>query len=84
MFWHPTRPEIEEWFGLKLQEFAEIENQNPKLSMSNWLDRYIHDGPHEWFFCEFPVILYECLAKFAFKKKKFQGGEPTYWTLELI
>ena len=52
--------------------------------MGNWLDRYIHDGPHEWFFCEFPVILHEWLGNFASKKKKFQGGEPTSWTLELI
>ena len=84
MFWHPTQLEIEEWFGLKLPEFAETENQNPKLSMRNWLERYIHNGPHEWFFCEFPIILYEWLAKFTSKKTNFQGGEPTSWNLELI
>ena len=48
------------------------------------MDRYIHDGPHEWFFYEFLVILYEWLVKFASKKKNFQGGELTSWTLELI
>ena len=48
------------------------------------MDRYIHDGPHEWFLCEFPIILYEWLAKFASKKNNFQGGEPTSWTPELI
>ena len=84
MFWHPTRPEIEGWFDLKLRAFVEAKNQNPKLLTSKWLDRYIHDGPHEWFFCEFPIILYEWLVKFAYKKKNFQGGEPTSWTLELI
>ena len=52
--------------------------------MGHWLDRYIHDGPHEWFFCEFPVLLHEWLAKFAKRKTHFQGGEPTSWTPELI
>ena len=84
MFLHQTRPEIEGWFDLKLREFAEAKNQNSKMSTRNWLDRYIHDGPHEWFFCDFPIILYEWLLKFTSKKKKFQGGEPTSSTLELI
>ena len=84
MFWHPTRPEIEEWFGIKLKDFAEAENQNLKLSTSNWLDRYIHDCPHELFFYDFPIILHEWMAKLASKKKKFQGGEPTSSTPELI
>ena len=52
--------------------------------MGHWLDRCIHDGPHEWFFCEFPVLSHEWLAKFTKKKTNFQGGEPTSWTLELI
>ena len=55
-----------------------------KLSMSNWLDRYINDGPHKWFFYEFPIILHEWLVNFASKKKNFQGGEQTSWTSELI
>ena len=84
MFSHPTQPKIEGWFDLKLQEFAEAKNQNIKLSTGHWLDRYIHDGPHEWFFCEFPVLLHEWLEKFTSKKTNFQGGEPTSWTLELI
>ena len=84
MFWNPNQLKIEEWFGLKLREFAETKNHNLKLSTGNWLDRFIHDGPHEWFFCEFPVILYEWLAKFTSKKKNFQGGEPTSQTPDLI
>ena len=84
MFWHPNQLEIEGWFDLKLWEFAKAENQNPKLSTGHWLDRYIHDGPHEWFFCEFHVLLHEWLEKFTSKKTNFQGGESTSWTLELI
>ena len=79
-----THSKIEGWFDIKLQEFVESKNQNLKLSMGHWLDKYIHDGPHEWFFCEFPVVLYEWLAKFSSKKKKIQGGEPTSWTPKLI
>ena len=75
MFSHPTQPEIKGWFDLKLWEFSIAENWNPKFSMRHHMDRYIHDGPHEWFFCEFPVLLQEWLAKFTKKKTKFQGGE---------
>ena len=82
MFWHLTRPEIEGWFDLKLREFAEAENQSLKLSKSHWLDIYIYDCPHEWFFCEFLVILCEWFTKFNSKKIKFQGGELTSWTPE--
>ena len=49
-----------------------------------WLERYIHDSPHEYFFCKFPIILYEWLSRFTYKKINFQGGEPTSWTPELI
>ena len=84
MFWHPTQSKIEGWCDLKLQDFAKAENQNPKLSTGHWLDRYIHDGPHEWFFCEFPILLQEWLEKFTKKKTNFQGGESTSQTPELI
>ena len=84
MFWHPTRLDIEGWFDIKLREFVEAKNQNMKLSMGHWLDRYIHDDPHEWFFCEFPILLHDWMAKLISKKTKFQGGELTSWTLELI
>ena len=72
MFWHPTRLEIEGWFDLKLWHLAKVEYQTPNLSTSQWLDRYIHDGPHEWFFCEFLVLLQEWLAKFTKWKKNFK------------
>ena len=84
MFWHPNRLEIEGWFDLKLQEFVEDENQNPNLSMSHWLDIYIHEGPHKCFFCEFPVVLYDWLENFTSKKTNFQGGELTSWAPEMI
>ena len=75
--WNPTKPEIKYWFDLKLREFFEAENQTPKLSITNWLARYIYDGAYEWFFYEFPIIMYLWLAWFTYKKKNHQGGEPT-------
>ena len=84
MFWHPTQLEIEDWFDQKLWDFTETENQSPKLLTNQCLARYIHDGPHEWYFCEFLVLLHEWLTKFAKRKMNFQGGDPTSWTPELI
>ena len=84
MFWHRDQPEIEGWFDLKLREFAEAENKNLKLSTGHQMDRYIHNGPHKWFFCEFPVLLHEWSENFAKWKTKFEGREPTSWTPELI
>ena len=84
MLWHPTKLEIQDWFNLRLQEFAKAENQNPKLTTDAWLARYIHDGPHKWFLCEFPIILYEWLVRFAYKKHNFQGGESASQTPKLI
>ena len=84
MLWHPTKLEIEDWFDLNLQQFAKIENQNPKLSTTKWLNIYIYDHPYEWFFCEFSVVLYECLAWFTYNKNNHQGGEPKSWTLGMI
>ena len=52
--------------------------------IDKWLEKYIHDGPHEFFFSKFPIILYKCLARFTYRKKNFQGGESTSWTPELI
>ena len=52
--------------------------------MNKWLVRCIHENPHEYFFYEFPIILYEWLAWFTYNKTNFQGGEPTTWTPKLI
>ena len=82
--WHLTRLEIQGWFDQKLEEFAEGENQNLGLTTNKWLEKYMHNGPQEYFFCEFHIILYERLAHFTYKKMNVQRGEPTSWTPELI
>ena len=75
--WHPTLLELQDWFDQKQREFVEVENQNLGLTTNKWLVRYIYESPHEYLFSEFPIILYEWLALFTYKKTKFQGGETT-------
>ena len=38
---------------------------------------YIHEGPYDYFFFELSVILYKWLVRLTYRKKNFQGGEPT-------
>ena len=52
--------------------------------MDKWLARYIHNDPHEYFFYEFLIILYEWLTQFTYHKTNFQRGEPMSLTPELI
>ena len=49
-----------------------------------WLEEYMHDGPHEYFFSEFLIILNEWLTWLTYPKKHFQGGETMSWTPKLI
>ena len=41
-------------------------------------------GIHEIFFSEFPVVLYEWLARLVTQNTNCQGGEPKEWTPQLI
>ena len=84
MLWHLAKLEIQDWFDLRLREFIEAKNQNLRMMTNAWLARYIHDGPHKWIFYEFPIILYEWLARFTYKKHNLQRGELTSQTPELI
>ena len=84
MLWHPTRPEIQYWFYNKAEEFAAEENKNPRVTTKEWLGRYLYFYLLEYFFIEFPIILYEWLAQLTYQKMNFQRGEPTFWTPELI
>ena len=57
--WHLTRSKIQDWFDQKIWEFIEKENQNPRMTTDKWLEEYMHNGPHEYFFYEFIIILYD-------------------------
>ena len=81
MLWHPTKWKIQDWFDQKIREFAKKENHNPRLMMNRyWLEEYMHDGPHKYFFSEFLIFVYEWLEQLTYCKKYFQGGEETSWT----
>ena len=62
MFWHLTRPEIQDWFYQKAHDFSKKENQNPGLMTNQWLAEYLHSSPHEYFFFELTIILYKWLV----------------------
>ena len=55
--WNPTKKEIEEWWDLKLHEFAVQENRNLQVSEEDWVDRYIFIDIQEIFFVSFLVEL---------------------------
>jgi len=60
MIWYMMKPKIREWITQKENEFFEAKNEL-RLSMEDWLDRYIFVSIHELFFAEFPIILYKWL-----------------------
>ena len=77
MLWHLTRPEIQYWFDQKDREFAVEEIQNSGLMTEEWLGLYLCYDIHDYFFSEFPIILYEWMVQLIYGKENFQGGEPT-------
>lgn len=64
-FWNPSKEEIQQWVELKEKEFAERENRNPRLSVKDWLQRYLFTDLHESFFATFPSELYAWLSRLA-------------------
>jgi hypothetical protein len=63
MPWNPTKVEIEIWLRTKEQDFAQKENQNPKLTPRQYLDKYMFSDLHEVFFSDFPHLLHEWLLR---------------------
>ena len=62
-FWHPSKEEIENWVESKERVFAERENINPRISIEEWLQRYVFTDLHEIFFATFPIDLHEWLSR---------------------
>ena len=57
MFYHPTKPEIQDWVDSKALEFAREESDRSRLNPTKWWERYIYTDIHEILFCEFHVLL---------------------------
>jgi hypothetical protein len=83
-FWHPLREEIENWVEVKEKEFAEKENKNPRLSIEEWLERYIFTDLHEIFFATSPSELHAWLSRLAENKTSTRSDRPLEWTPEVI
>ena len=76
--------EIEAWVDQKKRDFLQEENRVLRLNLLEWLGKYVYSYIHEIFFVDFPTILNEWLVRLTFKKRCFQGGDPRFWTLEVL
>ena len=83
-FWHPSKEEIENWVESNEKEFTEQENRNPRLSVEDWLQRYIFIDLHEIFFSTFPSKLHAWLSRLAKNKTSTRSDKTVEWTLEAI
>lgn len=83
-FWHPSKEEIKNWIESKEKEFAKQENRNPRLSIEDWLQRYVFIDLHEIFFTTFPSKLHAWLLRLAERKTSTHSDRPTEWTPEAI
>ena len=68
----------------KEREFVEQENRNPRLSIEEWLQRYIFTDLHEIFFATFPIVLHEWLSRLADNKTWTQSDRSVEWSPEKI
>ena len=83
-FWHPSKAEIHKWVESKEKEFAERENINHRLSVEDWLQRYIFIDLHEIFFATFPIELHAWLSRLAKNETFSRSVRPTEWTPKAI
>ena len=83
-FWHPSKEEIENWVEAKEKELAERENKNPRLSIEDWLQRYLFTDLHKIFFATFPSKLHAWLSRLVERETSTRSDRPTEWTSEVI
>ena len=83
-FWHPLKEEIENWVEVKEKEFSEKENQNPRLSIEDWIQRYIFTDLHDIFLATFPSKWHAWLSRLVESKTSTHSDRPAEWTPELI
>ena len=82
--WNPTKKELEDWWDLKLHEFAVQENKNSWILEEQWLNRYIFIDIHKIFFVTFLIELYEWITKFADSVGRCRLDQPIVWTPKLV
>lgn len=79
-FWNPSGEEIQQWVESKEKEFAKRENKNPRLSVKDWIQRYIFTYLHESFFATFPSELHAWLSRLVENETFSRRLRPTEWT----
>ena len=82
--WEPLKPEIEDWFENKIQEFSLKEKQNKKLTAEEWKNKYIFTEVWKIFFVTFAHELEEWLERLAEFQTCWKDDQVTQWTPELI
>jgi len=78
------KKELEDWWDLKLHEFAVQENRNSRVSEEQWLDRYIFTNIQGIFFITFPIKLYGWIGKLADNVGRCRLDQPIMGTPELV
>jgi hypothetical protein len=65
-------------------DFAEAQNKNPKLSIEDWLQRYLFTEIHEIFFGGIHQELFEWLARLSDTQFEIRSRPLVVWTPALI
>jgi hypothetical protein len=82
--WFPSKTNIQKWIEEKEKDFGEAQNKNPKLSIEDWLQRYIFTNIHEMFFGGIHQEFSEWLARLADTQFDIRPRTPVVWTSVLI
>ena len=82
--WNPTKKEIGDWWDRKIHKSVAQENKNPRLKNEQWMDMYLYIEIHEFFFCSFPVELYQWITKLANSQGRWRLDGSIVSTSELV
>jgi hypothetical protein len=82
--WFPSKIEIQRWIKDQERDFAEAQNKNPKLSIEDWLQRYIFIDIHKIFFGGIHQELFEWLARLVDTQFEIRPRSPVVWNPMLI
>jgi hypothetical protein len=80
----PSKTEIQKRIEDQEKDFVEAHNNNPNISIEDWLGRYIFIDIHEIFFGGIHQELYEWLARLADTQFEVRLRPPMVWTSVLI
>ena len=78
--WFPSKTEIQKWIEDQERDFVEAQKKNPKMSIEDWLQRYIFIDIHEILFGGIHHELFEWLARLADTQFKIRSRSPVVWT----